>query len=106
MFYLANISEKSYKCDLFCKKMHIINVLLPYFQKCTKENLSFCARKPNISTTEVNAYWLVGNYMVEYEQQGKGRSEYGKGVNEVACEYLLCNNLIYISYTQQNYSFG
>ena len=76
------------------------------FRKAQRKIYRIVPEKPNISTMEVNAYWLVGNYMVEYEQQGKGRAEYGKGVNEVACEYLLCNNLIYISYTQQNYSFG
>lgn len=33
-----------------------------------------------VNTTIVNAYWQVGKYIVEYEQQGKGRAEYGKGV--------------------------
>lgn len=33
-----------------------------------------------VNTTIVNAYWQVGKYIVEFEQQGKGRAEYGKGV--------------------------
>ncbi|MGN1246438.1 MAG: DUF1016 N-terminal domain-containing protein [Muribaculaceae bacterium] len=33
-----------------------------------------------VNTTIVNAYWQVGKYIVEYEQQGRGRAEYGKGV--------------------------
>ena len=34
----------------------------------------------SVNTTIVNAYWQVGKYIVEYEQEGKGRAEYGKGV--------------------------
>ncbi|MGN0309469.1 MAG: YhcG family protein [Bacteroides sp.] len=34
----------------------------------------------SVNTTIVKAYWQVGKYIVEYEQQGKGRAEYGKGV--------------------------
>ena len=33
----------------------------------------------SVNTTIVKAYWQVGKYIVEYEQQGKGRAEYGKG---------------------------
>ncbi len=33
-----------------------------------------------VNTTIVNAYWQVGKYIVEYEQQGNDRAEYGKGV--------------------------
>ena len=36
------------------------------------------ARTVNSSTIE--AYWQVGKYIVEYEQQGNARAEYGKGV--------------------------
>lgn len=34
----------------------------------------------SVNTTTVKAYWQVGKYIVEYEQQGKDRAEYGKGV--------------------------
>lgn len=34
----------------------------------------------SVNTTIVKAYWQVGKYIVEYEQQGKDRAEYGKGV--------------------------
>ena len=33
-----------------------------------------------VNTTVVHAYWQVGKYIVEYEQQGCARAEYGKGV--------------------------
>lgn len=33
-----------------------------------------------VNTTIVNAYWQVGKYIVEYEQQGKGRAEFGKDI--------------------------
>ena len=33
-----------------------------------------------VNATTVEAYWQVGKYIVEYEQQGKARAEYGKGV--------------------------
>ena len=33
-----------------------------------------------VNTTVVHAYWQVGKYIVEYEQQGNARAEYGKGV--------------------------
>lgn len=34
----------------------------------------------SVNTTIFKAYWQVGKYIVEYEQQGKDRAEYGKGV--------------------------
>ena len=34
----------------------------------------------SVNSTIVQAYWQVGKYIVEYEQQGQGRAEYGKGV--------------------------
>lgn len=34
----------------------------------------------NINATTVAAYWQVGKYIVDYEQHGKSRAEYGKGV--------------------------
>ncbi len=33
-----------------------------------------------VNSTTVEAYWQVGKYIVEYEQRGKERAEYGKGV--------------------------
>ncbi|MGM9837479.1 MAG: YhcG family protein [Paludibacteraceae bacterium] len=33
-----------------------------------------------VNSTTVEAYWQVGKYIVEYEQAGKNRAEYGKGV--------------------------
>lgn len=33
-----------------------------------------------VNSTVVEAYWQVGKYIVEYEQSGKTRAEYGKGV--------------------------
>ena len=33
-----------------------------------------------VNSATVEAYWQVGRYIVEYEQQGKTRAEYGKGV--------------------------
>ena len=33
-----------------------------------------------VNTTIVNTYWQVGKYIVEYEQQGNDRAEYGKAL--------------------------
>ncbi len=33
-----------------------------------------------VNFTIVETYWQVGKYIVEYEQEGKERAEYGKGV--------------------------
>lgn len=33
-----------------------------------------------VNATTVEAYWEVGKYIVEYEQAGKVRAEYGKGL--------------------------
>lgn len=42
-----------------------------------------------VNTTMVKAYWQVGKYIVEYEQQGKERAEYGKGVIKNLSERLM-----------------
>lgn len=34
----------------------------------------------HVNSTLVRAYWQVGKYIVEYEQQGTGRAGYGKAV--------------------------
>lgn len=33
-----------------------------------------------VNSTTVEAYWQVGKYIVEYEQQGNVKAKYGKGV--------------------------
>lgn len=33
-----------------------------------------------VNSTTVEAYWQVGKYIVEYEQQGKEKAEYGAGI--------------------------
>lgn len=33
-----------------------------------------------VNSTTIEVYWQVGKYIVEYEQSGKARAEYGKGV--------------------------
>ena len=35
----------------------------------------------HVNSTLVRAYWQVGKYIVEYEQQGTGRAGYGKAVS-------------------------
>lgn len=42
-----------------------------------------------VNTTMVKAYWQVGKYIVEYEQQGKERAAYGKGVIKNLSERLM-----------------
>ena len=32
----------------------------------------------NVNTTMVQTYWTVGKYIVEYQQNGKERAEYGE----------------------------
>jgi len=34
----------------------------------------------SVNSAMVQAYWSVGKYIVEYEQQGEQRAEYGKNV--------------------------
>lgn len=43
----------------------------------------------SINTTIVQTYWEIGKYIVEYEQNGKGRAEYGKGVINALSKYLV-----------------
>lgn len=41
----------------------------------------------NVNKTMVQAYWQVGRYIVEYEQQGEQRAEYGTGLlNKLATQ--------------------
>ena len=54
------------------------NALFAQIKKVLDEARQQVAR--SVNTTIVKAYWQVGKYIVEYEQQGKGRAEYGKGV--------------------------
>ena len=40
-----------------------------------------------VDTVQVNTYWQIGKYIVEYEQQGEKRAEYGKNlINQLAQE--------------------
>lgn len=43
----------------------------------------------NINTTVVQAYWHVGKYIVEYEQQGNSRAEYGSGLLKRIADALI-----------------
>lgn len=52
--------------------------LFKQIKKMLDEARSHIAR--TVNSTTVKAYWQVGKYIVEYEQQGKTRAEYGKGV--------------------------
>lgn len=42
-----------------------------------------------VNSTTVEAYWQVGKYIVEYEQQGKARAEYGRGVIRILSKRLM-----------------
>ncbi len=33
-----------------------------------------------VNTEIISTYWQIGQYIVEFEQDGKGRAEYGKGL--------------------------
>lgn len=43
----------------------------------------------SINTTVVQTYWHVGRYIVEYEQQGRERAEYGSGLLKRLSEILV-----------------
>jgi hypothetical protein len=42
----------------------------------------------SINTVMVEAYWLIGKRIVEEEQQGKNRAEYGKEIIKTLSEVL------------------
>ncbi len=42
-----------------------------------------------VNSTTVAAYWQVGKYIVEYEQQGENRAAYGKGVIKSLSKRLM-----------------
>lgn len=42
-----------------------------------------------VNATTVDAYWQVGKYIVEFEQEGKTRAEYGKGVITSLSKHLM-----------------
>lgn len=58
-----------------------------------------------VNSTMVDAYWNIGKYIVEYEQQGKERAEYGtnllnrlsKDLTRLYGKGFGKSNLIYIS---------
>lgn len=43
----------------------------------------------SVNTTIIQTYWQIGKYIVEYEQDGKERAEYGKGVITELSKYLV-----------------
>lgn len=49
-----------------------------------------------VNSTTVEAYWQVGKYIVEYEQQGNVRAEYGKGVLYHEIENLYSLRLFFL----------
>ena len=49
----------------------------------------------HVNSTLVRAYWQVGKYIVEYEQQGTDRAGYGKAVINTLSRRLVagdCND--------------
>ena len=63
-----------------------------------------------VNSTTVEAYWQVGRYIVEYEQQGNVKAEYGKGVIErlskrLTQEYGGGFSVTNIRYMRQFYLF-
>lgn len=42
-----------------------------------------------VNTTTIEAYWQVGKYIVEFEQNGNSRAEYGKGVIQSLSKRLM-----------------
>ena len=57
-----------------------------------------------VNTHLIETYWTIGQYIVEYEQDGKERAEYGKGlINRLSKDLLISlgrgfsrSNLIYM----------
>ncbi len=41
------------------------------------------------NSTIVETYWQISKYIVEYEQEGKSRAEYGKGVIQSLSKRLM-----------------
>ena len=55
------------------------------------KQIIFSARKKaytTINTVMVEAYWLIGKRIVEEEQQGKNRAEYGHEIIKTLSEKL------------------
>jgi len=62
-----------------------------------------------VNSTLVRAYWEVGKHIVEYEQKGKFRAEYGKGILEELSRKLMAEygsgfTLSNLKYMRQFYS--
>ena len=47
----------------------------------------------HVNSTLVRAYWQVGKYIVEYEQQGTDRAGYGKAVINTLSRRLVAENI-------------
>ena len=43
----------------------------------------------NVNSTLIKAYWQVGKYIVEYEQNGENRAEYGKAIIKTLSQKLV-----------------
>lgn len=43
----------------------------------------------NINSTLIRAYWQVGKYIVEYEQNGENRARYGKALIKTLSQKLV-----------------
>ena len=64
----------------------------------------------SINSTIVRAYWQVGKYIVEYEQQGEQRAKYGKAVitdlsKRLVAEFGNGFTATNLRYMRQFYSF-
>lgn len=42
-----------------------------------------------VNSVTIEAYWQVGKYIVEYEQNGNSRAKYGKGVIQLLSKRLM-----------------
>lgn len=64
--------------DSFAQQHYSEDYLFTQIKQMLDEARRKIAR--TVNSTTVEAYWQVGKYIIEYEQQGKVRAEYGKGV--------------------------
>lgn len=91
------MEEKSYLCSVNQRKKRMENTLAPE-QRHDLDGLydnvkSILASARQRAYTAVNyamveSYWLIGQQIVENEQQGKTRAKYGKGVLKELAERL------------------
>lgn len=74
--YLGNYNRKTDYMSEPLSNIKEDNALFAQVKNVLDEARRQVAR--SVNTTIVKAYWQVGKYIEEYEQQGKGRTEYGK----------------------------